>query len=135
MRTEFFIAATILGWGFGSFFYKLANNTVHPVMVSTIAMALYLFLLPMMWVVVKFDHAVTLGGVLYALIGSLCMCVATLSYSYILRNGGAVGQTTILTSLYPALTLVLSMMFLGETLSIKKMIGVMLALISFAILV
>lgn len=134
MRTEFLIVASILGWGFGSFFYKIASATIHPVMISTIAMGLYLILLPIMWIVVKFDHSITISGTAYALAGSLCMCIATLSFSYALRTGEA-GRTTIITALYPALTLLLSMLFLGETLTIKKTIGVVLALISFAILV
>jgi uncharacterized membrane protein len=131
MRPEFFIIASILGWGFGSFFYKFANNTVHPIMVSTIALILYIVLMPLMWLTVKFDHAVTTVGVIYTLIGSLFMCIGTLGFSYALRSGAAVGQVTIMAALYPALTMTLSMLFLGEQLTIKKGIGVALAIISF----
>jgi transporter family protein len=134
MRPEFFIAASIFGWGIGSFLYKLANNTLHPLMVSSIGLCLYIVLMPCIWLTVKFDHSVTLGGVLYTLAGSLAMCIGTLGFSYALRSGGAVGQTTILTALYPALTLVLSMIFLGESLTIKTGIGIVLALTSFVLL-
>jgi len=135
MRPELYIMASILGWGVGSFLYKGATNSgVHPIMVSSLALCLYIVLMPMIWIFVKFDHAVTLGGVLYTLAGSLFMCIGTLGFSYALRSGGAVGQTTILCALYPALTLVLSMIFLGESLTIKKGIGVLLALTSFVLL-
>jgi drug/metabolite transporter (DMT)-like permease len=134
MRPEFFIIASILGWGVGSFFYKFANQILHPIMVSSVALCLYAVLLPVVWITTKFDHTITTGGVIYTVVGSLFMCVGTLGFSYALRSGAPVGQTTILCALYPALTLTLSMIFLGEILTIKKGIGIILALISFALL-
>lgn len=133
MQSNIFVILSILGWGIGSFLYKLANNTLHPIMVSTIAMGLYAVLLPLVWVFLKFDHTVNVPGVIYALTGSLCLCIATLGYSYALR-GGAAGQVTFLTALYPALTLLLSMIFLHETMNLKKGLGILLALASFLML-
>jgi drug/metabolite transporter (DMT)-like permease len=134
MSPNIIVLITILGWGFGSFLYKGANANLHPIVVSTIALLLYIVLMPIIWLTTKFDHTINTVGVVYALAGSLCMCVGTLGFSYALRSGGAAGSTTILCALYPALTLILSMCFLGETLTIKKGIGIALALISFAIL-
>jgi transporter family protein len=134
MRPEFYILASICGWGFGAFLYKFANNVLHPIMVSSIALCFYIVLMPLMWVFVKFDHTITTAGLAYALAGSLCMCIGTLGFSYALHSGGEAGKITILTSLYPALTLALSMIFLGEALTIKKGIGIILALISFVLL-
>ena len=134
MSPQFFIIASILGWGFGSFFYKFANTTLHPIMVSSIALGMYVVLMPLLWAFVKFDHVITTAGIIYTLVGSLFMCIGTLGFSYALRSGGAVGQTTILCALYPALTLTLSMFFLKEELTVKKGIGIVLALVSFIIL-
>jgi bacterial/archaeal transporter family protein len=134
MKTEFFVVLSIIGWGTGSFLYKLANNSLHPVMVSTIAMCLYTCLLPMIWIFFKFDHTINLHGVIYALVGSLFMCVATLGFSYALRSGGEVGRVTFMTALYPSLTLILSMIFLHESISVKKGTGIVLALASFLLL-
>jgi uncharacterized membrane protein len=134
MGPSFFIIASILGWGVGSFFYKFANSALHPIMVSSIALVMYVVLMPFLWLFVKFDHTITVSGVLYTLVGSLCLCVGTLGFSYALRSGGSAGTTTILCALYPALTLILSMTFLGEALTVKKGIGIVLALVSFAIL-
>lgn len=38
------------------------------------------------------------------------------------------GQVAAVTSIYPALTLILSWLFLGETLSLRKLVGIGLAL-------
>src|ERR1700734_2861708 len=114
MPPAFYIIASILGWGAGSFLYKLASNTLAPIMISTIALLLYIVLMPFIWFFVRFDHSVTWSGVGYALAGSLGMCIGTLGFSYALKAGGSAGATTILCSLYPALTLALSMIFLKE---------------------
>ena len=130
-----FIIASILGWGVGSFLYKGATNSnVHPVMISSIALIFYIVLMPLMWMFIKFDSSITAIGLAYTLAGSLCMCIGTLGFSYALQSGAPVGQTTFLIALYPTLTLMLSMIFLGETLNIRKIIGMCLALISFMIL-
>ena len=134
MQPSFFIIASILGWGIGSLFYKLATQTLAPIMLSSISLLLYVMLMPFLWILVKFDHTITWAGVGYTLAGSLAMCIGTLGFSYALSSGGSAGSTTILCALYPALTLVLSMIFLNETLTIQKGIGVGLALISFALL-
>jgi bacterial/archaeal transporter family protein len=134
MKTEYYVLASIFGWGIGSFLYKNASASVHPIITSTIAMGLYIILLPLVWFIIKFDHTITANGIIYSLLGALCMCIATLSFSYALYSGGAAGKMTILCSLYPALTLLLSMFFLKETINIKQGIGIVLALISFALM-
>jgi len=134
MKTEFFILASILGWGIGSFLMKYATGQLHPIVISAISLSLYMVLLPLLWAFMKFDHTINTTGIVYALLASLFMCIGSLGFSYALRSGGPVGQVTILSTLYPALTLLLSMIFLGETLSVKKGIGVVLAVISFIFL-
>ena len=135
MKTELFILTSILGWGVGSFLYKLATNSnAHPLMISTIALCMYVVLMPLLWIFVKFDRAISLNGVLYTLAGSLFMCIGTLGFSYALRSGGEAGRTSIITSMYPALTLLLSVIFLHEGLSVKKIIGCVCALCSIALL-
>lgn len=134
MRPEFYIIGSIFGWGVGTFLYKFANNAAHPIMVSTVSLMGYVAVTPLLWLFIKFDHSISLSGVLYTLAAALFMSIGTLGFSYALRNGGEVGTTSVVTALYPAVTLVLSMIFLGEFLTIKKGIGIVLALISVALL-
>jgi drug/metabolite transporter (DMT)-like permease len=134
MPYQFFIIMSIIGWGIGSFLYKLASATTHPVLLATLALSLYLLLLPLMWVFIKFDHVITVSGVVFSLVGSAFMCLGTLGFTFALRSGGAAGSTTFLVALYPTLTLALSMIFLGEQLTVKKVIGIALALVSFIFL-
>lgn len=135
MRTEFFIVISVLGWGIGSFLYKFAtNDSIHPIMISTISLSLYIVLMSLAWSFVKFDHTINLHGIIFTLFSALFMCIGTLGFSYALRSGGDVGLTSILTALYPTLTVALSCLFLGESFTLKKGIGMIFAVISFVIL-
>jgi bacterial/archaeal transporter family protein len=127
------ITITIIGWGIGSLCYKLANDNIHPVMVSTLVTALYLLLTPLSFVIFKPDLQLNIAGITFSLVGGLLMCIGSLAYFFALKRGGA-GEITTVTALYPALTLVLSMIFLQEGMSIRKGIGVLLALLSVFIL-
>jgi drug/metabolite transporter (DMT)-like permease len=134
MRSEYCIILAVLGWGIGSLLYKPATNTLHPIVIFAFTMLAYMIVNVILWLTVKFDHTVTLAGSIYAFIGSIFMCLGTLGFALLLRSGDDVGHAIILTSLYPALTLVLSAIFFGETLTLIRGIGIVFALISFALL-
>lgn len=134
MSQFWLILLAIVGWGVGSYLSKISNAEMHPLVVSAVSMVVYLIVLPAALVVVKPNLAVTSLGIWVTILGSIFMCVGSLGFAYALRNGGAAGQTTILCALYPALTLILSMAFMRETLNPKQGVGVVLALISFYLL-
>jgi len=133
MSPQWLIIFSILGWGVGSLFYKVANDNVHPLMVSTIVTIVYIILTPLPFLFLKFNTTVNATGIIFSVLGGLCMCVGSLGYFYALKGGNA-GAVTALTSLYPALTLLLSYFFMKETLNLKQGIGMVLALISFVLL-
>ncbi len=134
MPTQYLILISVIGWGVGSVFYKLANQTLHPIMVSTIGTVLYIILIPLGFLFMKVNTQVNASGIMWATLAALCTCAGSLGYFYALRNGGGAGVTTALTSLYPALTLIISAAFLKEALSLKQGVGILLALISFYLL-
>jgi transporter family protein len=134
MSSQYLIIASILGWGVGSFLFKIANTEIHPLMVSTLSLGVYALLVPLIWFFMKFDHAITTTGLVVTILGSLFMCVGTMGFSYACRAGGAAGQVTILTALYPGVTLLLSMYFLKEEVSFKQGIGIGFALVGFLLM-
>lgn len=130
MPTQYLIIISILGWGVGSIFYKIANTTVHPIMVSSIATATYIVLTSIVFLTANFDKTVNTIGVLAIIAGSVLMGLGSLAYYYSLRNGNA-GEITTITALYPVVTLILSCLFMGEEMSYRKAIGILLACASF----
>jgi bacterial/archaeal transporter family protein len=133
MAAQYLILISIMGWGVGSLFYKTANDNIHPIMVSAIVTCVYVILTPLAFLFFKINTHLNSAGIIASIGGGLCMCVGSLGYFFALRGGGA-GAITVLTSLYPALTLILSMCFFHETISFRQGIGIALALISFIFL-
>ena len=103
-------------------------------MISTVVLLTDVPLLILGFVFLKFDKTVTPMGAFYSALVGILMTVGTLGFSYALKAGGDVGKTSVVTALYPAVTLLMSMAFLKETLSIKQGVGIILALISVALL-
>src|SRR5271170_7492171 len=108
MSTSYLIIITILGWGIGSLFYKVANDNIHPIMVSTVVTAVYLIITPLTYIFFKFPKDLNVPGISASVLAGLCMAGGSLAYFFALKRGGA-GEVTAVTALYPALTLVLSM--------------------------
>lgn len=133
MSNQQLIVITILGWGIGSIFYKVANNNIHPVMVSTIVTGMFILLTPVSFKIFDVDCHINTTGVIFSLLGGFTMCVGTFAYFYALKNGGA-GEVTTMVALYPALTLILSVLFMNEGMTLRKGIGVSLALLSVLLL-
>lgn len=130
MPSQYLIILSIVGWGIGSLFYKVANTNIHPLMVSAIVTAIYIILTPIPFLIFKFDTHVNSTGLLFSILGGLCMCAGSIGYFYALRQGDA-GVVTALTSLYPALTMMLSVFFMKEVIGTKQIIGMSLAIASF----
>ena len=131
---QLLILISVIGWGLGSFFSKLATNAMHPIMISCVVLIVDALLLPFAFIFFSFDKSVSFNGLLYAIGVALLMTIGTMGFSFALKAGGPTGEVTALTSVYPALTLALSCMFLGEPLTFRKGLGVALALLGCVIL-
>lgn len=124
----------ILGWGVGCFFYKIAgNHGLQPFMISAIATLVYMIETPLPFLFLKFDRSWNWLGVACVAAGALCMTVGSLGYFFALKKGDA-GVITAVTAIYPAVTLALSLLFLGEGFTIRKGIGIGLAILSMFII-
>jgi uncharacterized membrane protein len=130
MPTLYLIIISIIGWGVGSIFYKIANHSIHPIMISAITTATYLIITPIVFGLSNFDKTVTTVGILSIIGGAILMGTGSLAYYYALGKGDA-GLITTTTALYPVLTLIISCSLLGEEITFRKTIGMILACISF----
>jgi transporter family protein len=133
MPTLYLIIISIIGWGVGSIFYKIANSNIHPIMVSAITTATYLAITPIVFSLSNFDKTVTISGVLAIVGGAILMGSGSLAYYFALSKGGA-GLITATTAMYPLLTIILSIFFLNEQITIKNGIGIILSLVGLILL-
>lgn len=127
------ICIVILGWGIGPLFYKIANDNLHPLVVSALVTTMFVLLIPPAMYVAKVDIAFNTVGVITALIGGFLMCIGSLAYFYALK-GGDTGEVAAATSVSPAITLALAVIFLNEPLTFRKILGTTLALLGVLIL-
>lgn len=127
MSSTYLIVLSIIGWGVGSLLYKVANDNIHPLMVSIIVTSVFVVLDIITLAFIPFDRTLNSTGVTYSILGGLCMCAGSLGYFFALRGGNA-GSTTVLTSLYPAITLILAAVFLKENITFKHGVGMVFAM-------
>jgi len=133
MQYWWLVGLTILGWSAGATACKVATNYVSPLMLAAITTGIYVLLMPFLFVFIKFDRTVNAVGIGYSVLGALCMALGSVFYFFALQKGDA-GITTLLAGIYPSLTLLLSCLFLGEPITVKKVVGFLVVLLGSFIL-
>lgn len=130
MNTVVCLIITIIGWGLYHIFAKQATRTLHPAMVQLLFSLCAVIALPCYYLLVQQAHkstpirwsASSLGWVGAAYLAS---SIGTLAYVYALSQKD-VGQVVGIATSYPVLVLAISVLFMGETLTWAKGMGVLL---------
>ena len=133
MSNQLLIAIAIVAWGIAPLFAKVATSNIDPVMVSVVQTGLYIFLAPVSVWLLKPNTHINMVGSVAALAAGLIAALGSLAYLYALKKGQA-GIVAACTSIYPVVTLMLSMVFMGEGFSVRKGIGIALTLCGVAVL-
>jgi transporter family protein len=103
-------------------------------MLSVVMTLIYVVMLPFMVWLIKFDRHLNATGLIFAVLGALAMGLGSLTYFYALQKGDA-GLTTAICATYPSLTLVLSGLFLGEHITAKKVLGLVIIVVGSMIMI
>jgi len=130
MNTETIVLTvlSLFGWGFGAFFSKMATNRIGE---SSVFWDLVGYI-PMVLVYTfnafraKDIFGTDKTGVIFGLLAGLAGAVGLISF-YLLVTKRDAGVATSVTAMYPALTAVLSFIFLGEKITPLKIVGILLA--------
>lgn len=125
----------ILGWGLYGVFAKLGTARIgmqvvfwYPLVMlvgSVVFLAFLRDLLPLTW-----DGP----GILFGLFVGLSNLVAVVALFTLLHRGFPVSIVYPLTALYPLVTVILGVVFLGEAMTLVKGLGVVLAVIAIILL-
>jgi transporter family protein len=119
---------SLFGWGVGAFFSKMATNRIGEA--SVFWDLIGYFPLVIIYTLVAFKAKDLFGGdklgIMYGLIAGLTGAVGLISF-YLLVSKRDAGVATSVTAMYPALTAILSFIFLGEKITLLKAIGIVLA--------
>jgi len=122
----FALAALVL-WGLWGFFPKIAVNHIDPKSVlvfEVVGTAIVGFIVLFM---MGFTPQFNVNGFTFALLTGLAGALGALFFLFAVSKGklSVVAATT---AMYPLVTIMLASLFLGETLTLKQGIGVILAL-------
>lgn len=129
-NTYFLIFIATFFWGLWGFFGKLAANKIG-VQASfwngiTLALVIIIYLLLTNQLLpIKSSSS----GILFALSAGIASGLASVVF-YILLEKSPAGYLVTLTALYPLVTIILSVIFLHESLSSTRIIGFIFALIA-----
>lgn len=135
MNTQIILILTATAlWGLWGFFAKLASQRLGPGAVFLNALS---FFLTVFVFIVLTQHLPTLKkepiGIGFALIAGICSGLAS-SLFYIAITKSPVGIMVAITALYPIVTILLSVWFLKESLTLTKLVGILLGSLALILL-
>ena len=130
MQTALLLMIVIIGWGLSHNFWRLSAKTTPPAAIPIIGLICGLCLTPLyLWVLNKNSLSTKWNwqGISWAALGYIVSALGTLAYMFVLQKNDVSRVVGISTS-YPILTMMVAIMFMGETFSLAKFIGLLLVL-------
>jgi len=119
------VAVSFFGWAFWAFATKIVSSRMHPLAMQISSATLGLLCMPFFISVLRSDKSVQYSwpGIAWAIAGGIAGVSAYMAYSYALKTG-EIGTISIITSCYPILTCIAAIAFLGEPITIFKVLGI-----------
>jgi uncharacterized membrane protein len=131
------VSITIVGWALAFFLSKLIANRYHPCYYQMISTVVAIFILPVYYNIAKSSgkefpftlYDIGLGVLTFAL-----MNIATITLTIAYRYSNNTGIITAISNLYIIGLIILSVVFLGEMISVKQIVGIVLMMVSLFLL-
>jgi uncharacterized membrane protein len=135
MHRNILILITVLCWSVWGLVNKIAVQKLHPAYMQLISCMVAIITIPVCLLMIKNVRApeFSWSGVIWTASGSVLATIAYFSYIYGLKVG-EVGTISVLSSCYPALTFIMAVLFLGESITATKIVGIIFILTGIVIL-
>jgi len=136
MKNMLLILLTVIFSGVSVFFRKMAIDKIHPYQLQIIAGIVYAIEVPIWLYLMKRENISSYNpvGVMYGIVCILTLVCGAVILSYLLKTTTSPGTLAVLVSTSPLVTLLLSVVFLGEEFTIKKLIGCISVVIGIGLL-
>lgn len=126
MKNNFILTViSVILLGASVFFRKLAVDKMHPYQLQIVAGFVYTLAIPTWWYFLR-RSGITHYDPVGVFWGLLCVITATASavlLSYLLKNSDDPSVVAMAVATNPLVVLALSTIFLGESLTVKKILG------------
>ena len=130
MPTWFIFAiATLLVWGVWGLLPKLATNYLSPTSVMVFGGIGNLLIVVALLVSVNFQPDIHSKGIVFAILAGLVGTLGTIPFLFAISRGKA-SVVVPMTSLYPLVTIILSLLILREPMTLKQGFGILFALMA-----
>ncbi len=122
-----------LCWGVWAFLPKLTTRYLEPrsAIVYEVAGGLVVALAVLVWMGFRVQHDVR--GVSLALLTGMVGTCGALAYLFAVTRG-PVSLISMITAMYPVIAVLLAILLLGESLTLKQGVGVVLALVALVLI-
>ncbi len=124
------LALNFTAWGAWGIMLKLTLQRLHPLQAFIIGSLMSLLTIPVYVYCFKasnISNPLTVSGVLLCCCASLLSTIGNIAYIYGIKSG-ELGSVSVLCAAYPMLTVALAVLFLGETMTLTKIIGIVLVM-------
>ena len=117
---------TIIFSGISVFFRKLAVDKIHPYQIQIIAGIFYAALIPL-WIFLMSKESITFNtniiGNVYGILALTTYVLSAVILGIIFKSTNSPGAISAIVAANPLITLSLCVLFLGEEITIKKVVG------------
>ena len=127
MTNWILIVLCILCWSVWPLMMKFALSSISPIMIQVVIAYVYSMFAPAMFLYMKATGIAvewSTKGIIYATIACTLSAAASLSFSTVIQRV-PVNIVGSFTAIYPVITFLLSVIFLGESVTIMKFMGIM----------
>lgn len=129
------LLTSIFMFGLSAFFRKLAVDRIHPYQLQIIGAGVYTLSVPLWLYLLKSQASLVWdrAGLAWGIICFIVYIVGAVIFGVLLKESTNPGVLTTLSSLWPIVTMILTVTFLGETLTLNKLIAAALMVSGFAL--
>lgn len=125
---------TLILWGLWGFILKLSYKSLSWVEVYFLSVSASFILSLIVFLINKGYSKLSHSSALFLpLIAGLCASIGAIFFNKALEKS-ELSLIVVLTSLYPAVTIILAVLFLGERLGLHQVIGIILAVVAIVLL-
>lgn len=128
MNNKLLIIATIITFGFSAFFRKLAVDKMHPYTMQILSAIVYTSLIPVWYSLAPKPLDLNATGTFYAIVTTVLHVCGAVMFGLLLRSSNSTGALAVMVSSSPAITILLSVLFLQEKFEMRHFIATLLTL-------
>lgn len=115
----------VIFWGFSSFLDKLSLKYFSPIQLKFLSSIFATLFLTIIYIIFNSNKIIfNKIGIIYTILSVVLGIIGGLCLFLVLKNTNNLGSTIFMINTYPIITIILSFIFLNESISLMKFFGI-----------